>query len=257
MGEIVSGFNGKADKAILDAIAQFQQAKSQGELWQQVHHHLADFNIGGIWYGVEMIHEDRKRLKDRKSTVMLASLDQTYIELKMNDLVVDDDYVYQQAKAQTDPILWSDMPKPEVLTAAEKRSFELDADYGMITGVTLPSRFAGGLGTSSVGLHAPNMSWAEFDRLWAEKGETIQGIARAFDICLRENHMGEVYRLSERERECLLWLAAGLRQQQIAFKLGTTVKTVEKQIESARRKLKASTVPQAIATALIFNLINP
>lgn len=250
-------FNLRGNQIVLDAIAQFQQAKSQEELWGQVNHQLADFGIGGIWYGSEILPEIGKRLNERTSTFMLASLDPTYVELKMNDLVIDDDYVYQQALAQKDPILWSDMPTPEFLTAAERRSFEIDADYGMITGVTMPNRFANGLGTSSVGLHAPGMSWAEFDRLWAEKGETLQAIASAFDVRLRENHMGEVYRLSERERECLLWLAAGYRHQQIAFKLNTSDRTVEKQIESARRKLKASTVAQAIAIALTFNLISP
>lgn len=253
----MKAFNLRGNQTVLDAIAQFQQAKSQEELWRQVNHQLADFGIGGIWYGSEILPEIGKRLNERTSTFMLASLDPIYVELKMNDLVIDDDYVYQQALAQKDPILWSDMPTPEMLTAAERRSFEIDADYGMITGVTMPNRFANGLGTSSVGLHAPGMSWAEFDRLWAEKGETLQAIASAFDIRLRESHMGEVYRLSERERECLLWLAAGLRQQQIAFKLNISDRTVEKQIESARRKLKAATVPQAIATALTFNLISP
>lgn len=253
----MNAFNLQRNQTVMDAITQFQQAKSQEELWGQVNHLLADFGIGGIWYGFEMINEERKHLKERKSSFMLASLDPTYVDLKMNDMVIEDDHVFQQAKAQTDPILWSDMPSPDSLTLQEKRSFEIDADYGMITGVSIPNRFANGLGASSVGLHAPGMSWAEFDRLWAEKGETLQAIASAFDIRLRENHMGEVYRLSERERECLLWLAAGYRRQQIAFKLNTSDRTVEKQIESARRKLKAATVPQAVAIALTYNLISP
>lgn len=62
--------------------------------------------------------------------------------------------------------------------------------------------------------------------------------------------MVELAKLSKREKECLNLLAGGLRYQQIAFELGTSVRTVEKQISSARIKLKAHTIPHAIAIAI-------
>lgn len=62
--------------------------------------------------------------------------------------------------------------------------------------------------------------------------------------------------LSRREQECLSLLARGLRYQQIAFQLGTSVRTVEKQISSARIKLKATTIPQAIAIAVKNSLVS-
>lgn len=61
--------------------------------------------------------------------------------------------------------------------------------------------------------------------------------------------------ISKREHECLTLLASGLRYQQIAFHLGTSVRTVEKQISSARIKLKAQTIPQAVAIAVGNSLI--
>lgn len=62
--------------------------------------------------------------------------------------------------------------------------------------------------------------------------------------------------LSNREQECVEFLARGLRYQQIAFELGTSVRTVEKQISSARIKLKASTITQAIAIAVDMHLVS-
>ena len=56
--------------------------------------------------------------------------------------------------------------------------------------------------------------------------------------------------LSKRETQCLEFLAQGLRYQQIAFQLGTSVRTVEKQISSARIKLNAATIPEAVAIAV-------
>lgn len=73
-----------------------------------------------------------------------------------------------------------------------------------------------------------------------------------------ENHKIQLNReiLSKREKECVELLARGLRYQQIAFELGTSVRTVEKQISSARIKLKASTIPQAIAIAIDMDIVS-
>jgi|TARA_R110002096_G_scaffold435548_1_gene661491 DNA-binding CsgD family transcriptional regulator len=68
--------------------------------------------------------------------------------------------------------------------------------------------------------------------------------------------MLDVGLLSKRELECLALLASGLRYQRIAFQLGTSVRTVEKQICSARIKLHAETIPQAIAIAVDKSLFH-
>lgn len=68
--------------------------------------------------------------------------------------------------------------------------------------------------------------------------------------------MSEVESLSKREQECLNLIAQGFRYQQIAFQLGTSVRTVEKQISSARIKLNAATIPEAIAIAIRESLVS-
>lgn len=64
-------------------------------------------------------------------------------------------------------------------------------------------------------------------------------------------------RPSPRERECLLWITQGLRPQQIAFRLGTHTKTVDKQLQNVRRKLNAKTNAQAAMRAVVMRLIDP
>lgn len=63
--------------------------------------------------------------------------------------------------------------------------------------------------------------------------------------------------LTSRERDCLLWLARGLRTRQIAEKLSITEATVEFHFKSARRRLHATTREQALARAISENLICP
>jgi DNA-binding CsgD family transcriptional regulator len=64
-------------------------------------------------------------------------------------------------------------------------------------------------------------------------------------------------RLSPRERECLLWLVAGLRSDRIAERLGLSRATVDLHLSRARRRLGARTREQAVARALMFGLLTP
>lgn len=63
--------------------------------------------------------------------------------------------------------------------------------------------------------------------------------------------------LTQREKECLSWLARGLKYEMIADKLGIKPVTVEMHISNARKKLAASTREQALAMAIHFGLVNP
>lgn len=64
-------------------------------------------------------------------------------------------------------------------------------------------------------------------------------------------------RLSPRERECLLWLAKGLRNDRIAERMRISRPTVEFHLMRARRKLGATTRDQALARAVAFGLVVP
>ena len=99
------------------------------------------------------------------------------------------------------------------------------------------------------------MSFAEFDRIWAGNAGVIAGIVNAFDVRLRAGFKAEIFPLDARERECLVRLTQGHRLQRIADAMGLTDRQVEKLTISARRKLHATTLPQALATALVFELI--
>lgn len=63
--------------------------------------------------------------------------------------------------------------------------------------------------------------------------------------------------LSLRERECLLWLSRGLRTSAIADRLGIAQITVNLHFKGARRKLSAATREEALAKAILEDLIHP
>lgn len=67
--------------------------------------------------------------------------------------------------------------------------------------------------------------------------------------------MADVPALSDREKQCLTYLALGMRLQELADKMGISSRTAEKQIACARKKIGASTREQAVAIAIRLNLI--
>src|ERR1700751_1757271 len=63
--------------------------------------------------------------------------------------------------------------------------------------------------------------------------------------------------LSERELECMRWVAAGKSDWEIGMILKISSATVRFHVDSARRKLDATTRPQAVATLVARGLLSP
>lgn len=147
----------------------------------------------------------------------------------------------------------------ETLTAPEIRLEELSMDFGLNNGLSIPLRNLSGVGRGGLTLQGdPNESAERFAKLVAEKSLPLRQMAEAFHCSLhRPLLLTEDKLLSPRERECLLWTACGLQAQQIADKLGTHTKTVEKQLCSARTRLGAYTTTQAVVKAIILGLLDP
>jgi len=61
--------------------------------------------------------------------------------------------------------------------------------------------------------------------------------------------------LTQREKQCLSYLAKGLRLNDLAAAIGVAPKTAEKQIASAKLKLGAATREHAVAIAIQNNLL--
>lgn len=239
-------------RLVQDAAEDFRQAMDKDDLWRRLHIQLGHFGIAEAVYGTESLPDPTREIAP-----LFNSINPAWLEDKLSNGLFECDEYVRSARVDITPMLWSDMALIEAMSPEAKLSFSLDVDYGILSGVSIPMRFAGGLGASSIGLHAKGLAMPEFDRIWAERQTSIIAVVNAFDTAFRRDHVGEMFPLSAQERECLLWLAAGLPQKQVADHLNLTDKQVEKRLTQARRKLKAATTTQAVANALIFGLIAP
>jgi DNA-binding CsgD family transcriptional regulator len=123
----------------------------------------------------------------------------------------------------------------------------------------VPLRLRGSLGTGGL-LMGCSERGMDFAKMWAEhKAQfclaALLADAKLVDLQWRQE--ADAVRLSSRERECLLWLSKGLRNDRIAERLGISNHTVELHLANARRKLQAATREQALAQAVIRGLVEP
>ena len=63
------------------------------------------------------------------------------------------------------------------------------------------------------------------------------------------------HKLSDRERECLIWISRGKTYVETAAILELSFGTIKTYLDSARYKLNAVNVPQACVLAVVHGLI--
>jgi len=103
-----------------------------------------------------------------------------------------------------------------------------------------------------------SMDEGELKKVVQEHGPTLLSIAYLFhNASIRQiwQEQAGSKPLSQRERDCLQYLADGRRQDSIADLLGLARVTVEMHLRKARKKLRALTLSEAVAKALIFGQI--
>ena len=146
-------------------------------------------------------------------------------------------------------------------------ALKLDADvrafYDLLSGDGARSMFIVplrcnrklGVGIAMVGADLPR---AVFEAKIAEHGTALTLAAVYTDMRLVElwnDRRNAEHQLATRETECLQYLTTGLKNEQIAGRMGITVHTVQLHLSSAKKKLGASTREQAMAKALMFGII--
>ena len=102
------------------------------------------------------------------------------------------------------------------------------------------------------------MAGRELEMLWREHGAEIALFAQHMHAVLSGyawRRLDGVAPLSPREIDCVSFIAAGLRPDRIAQRLGLAAVTVNLHVRNARRKLSAKTNAETVAKAIRYGLI--
>lgn len=139
------------------------------------------------------------------------------------------------------PFTWSDVA---LLTPGERGLARIATEDGVADGLAVPCH--GPCGYAGV----VSMGFADLDGINPSERRVIAAAALALHARMRALSDAAAPlppRLTRRERDCLLWIADGKSDREIAELLGLGVPTVVTHIKTARTKLGAKTRAQAVA----------
>ncbi|OKH86494.1 LuxR C-terminal-related transcriptional regulator [Thalassospira sp. TSL5-1] len=159
---------------------------------------------------------------------------------------------------------------PVSLSASAAQMLQEFAETGSSSGFVIPTMTPSTLTISGFNI-ANTMNKHEFSLFYSDKENALALAAHAVhqrcqeldpqlsktDVHLAPQKSGYYPLLSPRERECLLWLCKGLRNDAIADRMGISRVTVEMHLRNCRQKLNARTREQAVVTAIKRGFITP
>lgn len=187
-----------------------------------------------------------------------SNYDQRWLDRYIANGYLNHDLLHVSSRQSVLPFCWLPRNK-KVIPQASARVFSEAQDFGIRDGVSVP-------------IHGPS-SFALFtavaDGTPREREETIQHAReavtalglhvheRAAAIIQASGDLGatDAARLTERERECLRWVAAGKTSGEIGEILGIAEGTVGQHIASVREKLGTTTRAHAAVRAMHLALI--
>jgi LuxR family quorum-sensing system transcriptional regulator CciR len=176
-------------------------------------------------------------------------------------------YYDENQLARTDPVFracqmtgvgfaWSRLPKLIPLTIRDHRLLEFAEKHGLGEGYTVPAHVPGNVNGSC------SFATARGRALQPEHLATAQLVgAFAFEAARRllnaeHQKLHDPARVSDRERECLIWVARGKSDAEIAMILGISPETVRQYVKHARASYDAVSRSQLVAQALFSGTIS-
>jgi LuxR family quorum-sensing system transcriptional regulator CciR len=166
------------------------------------------------------------------------------------------DAVHRACQTTAVGFAWSQLPRMIPLTRRDHQVLEAAARQGLGSGFTVPAHVPGEVNGSC------SFATARGRPLQAEHLATAQLVgAFAFEsarrLAKREHQkLSDPARFSDRERDCLIWVARGKSDSEIATILGISPETVHQYVKHARANYDAVSRSQLVAHALFSGTIS-
>jgi DNA-binding CsgD family transcriptional regulator len=151
-------------------------------------------------------------------------------------------------------LFWSDFASMD-LSAGQRARIAKDAACGMGVGVSFGFRFGANSGHAALCWAARGADARAFKALITARRAEVDRIGAEFDARIRRAMIENRIRLTPREKDVPSYSAGGMTAKQIASHLGLSQKTVVHTLERARHSLGAASTMEAVAKALVYELI--
>ena len=188
----------------------------------------------------------------------LATLPDAWIDHYLASDYGDLDPTFQAAVGRVLPFQWREIGGRNDLTSGQRRVLNEASDHGIYHGATIPIH---GPDSGLSALNVVGSSAAGFEEAFAQNFRDLIWVAvnthEAF-LSLAEDvaEQGRV-RLTDRERDCLLWTARGKTAWEVGQILTISEETVLFHLKNATRKLGVFSKHHAVVKAIVQGYILP
>ncbi|OCK59918.1 autoinducer binding domain-containing protein [Bradyrhizobium sp. LMTR 3] len=170
------------------------------------------------------------------------------------------DPVVRRARAEHALFSWGGEASAVAGNREQRRFFDEATTFGIRSGITVPIR--GGFGRMAAFTLATGDRDLHPERLVADGKDLIQlvglhfhcYVAARLDVLSASKLVAS--ELSQRERQCLAWIARGKTVADIAVLVQIAPRTVVFHLDNARSKLGAASIAQCVAEALRRGLLS-
>lgn len=214
----------------------------------------SDYGVTSMLFAFTHSRYTASRTGFTSSLFLRHNLPEDYLASYPNGLCLDDDIASEQVIGGVTEMLWSDFDSLQLRPAQIARR-ELDKQLGMAVGVTLGMRFGLNSGFSGMCWAKRHADPAEFRQDWHVQREEMLKLAHQFDFAMRRAMVKARFCLTPREKEVMSYSAGGMTAKQIAEHLKLSPKTVNNTLERARKAMEAVSTMEAVAKALVYELI--
>lgn len=185
---------------------------------------------------------------------IVATYSPEWVKYYVSNRYVNIDPVIEAGLHTILPIDWRSLNKK---TKKIVRLFSEAQTFGIGNqGLSIPIR--GAHGEIAIFSFSVNMNNNDFDYFLKSNMKEMQIISHNFHTKILSMHNiteSEIIKLSEREKECLKWAAAGKSSWETGIILNISQNTVNFFLEQCRVKLSANTKTHAVAKAIRLSLI--
>lgn len=190
--------------------------------------------------------------------VITTYLDDWAIHYQDRDYMNADPVVSMAGQSML-PFEWLSLNDKRRATKQQRLVLNEAGEFGMKGGFTVPIHGPGG---AMAALSASSdVNPKEFSELWEEHKHNIHLIGLYYHVAVESNaldvEMPSLVRLTDRERECLLWAARGKTAWETSEILHISDETVVFHLKNAMRKIGVFGKHHAVVKAIMLGLIVP
>lgn len=232
-------------ETLLDPLIKLRTPEDFKNYFISLNNYLGTVNIAMFCVGL-------KQRADEEPT-LIVTYPSEWVEHYKLKRFADVDPVLSIGFNSIEPINWATFKNQN---SKQKALFEDAQEFGVGSqGITIPVRGR----TSERGLFSftSNMKTRDWSIFLNENLFTLQILANSsFSAFLNLTEPALLpVKLTPRETECLKWTSNGKTALEIALILNLSPNTIKYYLETARHKLKATTISQAVTKAIYLNLL--